>query len=195
MTPDNFAPNGLMTFYYQRNESCCSSWEGQLQVYVTSVNDAIAAGEFTKPAFRHPWEYYDYLREWSLWATRAPYYPAYNSMSHVHTPLDFSITWTSAPNTERALLALQWDVTSHALRWFLQDAYAAFANPAYTVVGAPGLGYRVVLFDDTEYNSSPYVGSPEYGYSHSIACEPYESSPCGGLYPARRAHLCADTRF
>jgi hypothetical protein len=95
-------------------------------------------------------------------ATRAPYYPAYNSMSHAHTGLDFSITWISAPNTERALLALQWDVTSHALRWFLQEAYAAFANPDYSVDEALGSGYRVVLFDDTEYNSSPYAGSPEY---------------------------------
>jgi hypothetical protein len=180
LNPDNFSPNGVLNFYFRRTEDCCVISTGQLQVYVTTVNDALL--EFPRPTFRHPWEYYDYLREWSLWVTRAPYYHAYNSMSHAHTLLDFSISWISAPNTEGALLTLQWDVTSHALQWFLEDAYAAFANPAYTVEAATGSGYRVVLYDSTDYNSLD-AASPEYIYSHSIACEPYDTTPCGAFVP------------
>jgi len=180
---DTFAPNGDLVFYYLRLEDCCTWWTGQLRVFVARTNDIIFDNEIQKPTLRHPWEYYDWLRQWTLWTTQAPYWREYNSMSHEPARLDFDITWGTAPNNERALLSLQWLVTTEVTRWVLQDAYERFADTSYSLEESAGAGLRVVLYDDVNYNSSPGGNDPAFTFSQSIVCEPYTDDPCSAFIP------------
>ena len=190
LNADDFAPNGEMKFFFQRRESSpfYDWWTGQLQVYVNEVSDIASGGsshllgpDLKRPQLAHPWQYYDWLRGWTLWATDAPYWRRYGSLSNDPQDFRFGLTWISAPNTERALLSMQWAATQQALTWFLIDAQSLLDDPGYSPDAALGSGYRVVLYNDVEYNSGG--GTPEHIFSQVIACEPDSVWGIGAFVP------------
>lgn len=177
---DDFAPNGEMRFFYQRRESSplYDWWTGQLQVYVNRATDIVLGDpihplgpELKRPSLRHPWQYYDWLRGWTLWATAAPFWRQYAGLSNEDRRLSFGPTWISAPNTERALLSMQWAATQQTLAWFLVDAQQKLDDPSYSAASAAGAGYRVVLYEDVDYNGTG-ARTPEHLYSQAVVCEP-----------------------
>jgi len=200
---DNFAANGTIRAWYKRTEGCWfgDTWclqtsTGQIRIYVTETQDVLGGGEIVKPQLAHPWEYYDWLREWTWWATAAPYWRRYYYAAGVEGSLGF--TWMETPftelvNAELAMLSLQWRVSVQVTRWVLEDAWERLVKePSYSTEDAGGDGYRVTLYKDAYFNSSLANSpqSPEYNKSIAVACESYSgdepgrSSTCGAFVPA-----------
>ena len=174
---DSFAPNTTLKVSYRRPESG-SNRDVQFKIYVRETEDV--SNEIHDPCYVNPWEYYDWLRRWTLWATQADYWRRYYNDGY-RGDLEFDVLWASAPNTERALLSLQDRVTREAVKWALEAATVQFEhlrqNPnSVTDKDALGLGYRVVIYDDANYNSTSSE-SPEYIKSLPLACE----QSCGKL--------------
>ncbi|MEZ5143128.1 MAG: hypothetical protein R2726_11515 [Acidimicrobiales bacterium] len=166
----DFAPNGRLWLSYKRSENGYVASTGHVQVYVTRTADVAATTP--KPALRHPWEYYDWLREWTQWSAQAPYWRQYFPSLDAAGHLDFTLVWDLAPNAEKAMLSLGWRMSQLVTKWVLEDAYRLLEDPAYTVEEAGGSGYRVALYQDRAYNSDS-SSSPEDIRSYSIGCEPY----------------------
>ena len=181
---DAFAPNGTMNIDWRRAEDGLFyvTSTGQLQVFVTNTRSIDA--EMPRPAVRHPWEYYDWLRAWTAWSIASPYWRGYNALTNDSSPHDFTIVPDLAPNTERALISMQWASTAKVAQWFLEDAQAKLNDPAYTVDDADGQGYRVVFYEDVKYNPT----DQEYRYAQTVAAEPYAGTgpyfvPAGHRHP------------
>ncbi len=177
---DDFAPNGDIDLFYMRRESSplYDWWTGQLQVYVNRAGDIVNGDpvhplgpELARPTLRHPWQYYDWLRGWTLWATAAPYWRHYAGLSNYDQPFSFGLIWISTPNTERALVSMQWMATQQVLTWFLVEAQQKLDDPSYSPESALGDGYRAVLYEDVAYNGTG-ARTPEHLYSQAVACEP-----------------------
>ena len=172
----SFAPNTPFEVYYRRPES--GSDRGmEFKIYVEKTEDV--TNEISNPEYSNPWMYYGWLHHWTHWATQAPYWRRYYNEA-ARGDLEFDVTWSRAPNTERALLSLQDRLTREAVKWALQAAVAQFeslrSDPnSVTDWDALGQGYRVVLYDDWKYNSTGSE-SPEYIRSLPLVCEPL---PCG----------------
>jgi hypothetical protein len=174
---DTFAPNTTLRVSYKRPESGTDR-DVQFKIYVEETADV--RNEIQDPRYVNPWEYYDWLREWTLWATQAPYWRRYylDGKYQDNNGLGFDVTWTTAPNTERALLSVQERVTREAIKWALEAAVDQFQQASsVTDQAALGKGYRMVLYDDWKYNSTG--GSPEYIKSLPLVCEPHPG--CGVL--------------
>jgi hypothetical protein len=182
-----FAENGRLWLSTKRNDEGTLGnlvgHTGEVQVYVTNSKDVRA--DVAKPALRNPWEYYDFLRQWTQWNLQSPYWRRY--FAGLNSPGDLVFSMLDTPNAEMALLSLQWHASQLVTEWVLEDAYRLFNDPAYTVDAAGGSGYRVAFYDDENFNSNDDGDSPEEIRSYGIGCEPYEGSTCGSFIAPDRS--------
>jgi PKD repeat protein len=172
---DNFAPNGQLSIDYKRTSSTPPvpfdeyPVTGRINVYVEKTKD-ITDG-LQRPSLNNPWEYYDWLKNWTLQNTAAPYWRRYWTLGG-YGDLRYGNTYPTASPAELALLSLQRAATKQTIKWFLEEAQKKLDDPSYTVEQAAGEGVRVVLYADPNYNSNPDGISPEYILSQTIAYEP-----------------------
>lgn len=180
---DRFAANGRLWLSFKRIDKAVVASTGRVQVYVAGSSKAVP-DVVPKPVLNHPWEYYEWLREWTQWVGQNPYWRRYFAgVGFGGGDLGFTHTWTLAKNSERAILSLQWRMSQQVTVWMLEDAFRLFNTPGYTVAKASGQGYRVALYHNTHFNSHPAVESPEYEVSYAIGCEPYPGQTCGQFVP------------
>jgi len=181
--PDSFAPNTTLKVSYRRPGSGSIQYT-RFTVFVLETQDV--RNEMQDPGYKNPWEYADWLRTWTIeHATSAPYWRRYWNDGE-YGDLRFDITWTLAPNTERALLSMLDRATQETVKWVLQSAMRQFeilAQDPNTITDTDAIGrysYRVVLYKHVNYNSTD-SDSPEYIRSLSLACTPYPNKPCEPL--------------
>ncbi len=177
---DSFAPNGRLWLSERRLENGTEPYTAWVQAYGVGMNPL--TWDVTKPALHQPWEYYDWMRNWTLWNTAAPYWHRY--YAGLDTPGDLAFSFVAVPQAEKAMLSMQWYASQLVTEWVLRDAFEAFKNPP-TVAAAGGQGYRVALYDQANFNSRG-GGSPEEKISYAVGCEPYANSTCGTFMAAAR---------
>lgn len=169
LADDDFEANSNMSISYRRPENGWVTRIGQVEVYVKATKPV--TNEYPRKNFAHPWQYYDYLRGYTLYATSAPFWQGYGALTNDSKTHNFSLTWLSAPNSERALLSSQWKASELTVKWVLEAAQKKLDDRTYAVGGSTGSGYKVNLFADSQYNSHS-SRTPEYCDSYGLAVEP-----------------------
>jgi hypothetical protein len=159
---DDFAPNGEIRVDYKREEGGYYDPDCLIQVRVMNTKDV--ADGLEKPSLDHPWEYYNWMRDWTQKNTAAPYWRRYWNLGS-YGDLQYNVVY--APNTELALLTQQWAASEQAVYWFLLDAQQKLDETDYTIDQARGNGIRVVTYEAANYNTA----DPEYLYCQPIVYE------------------------
>jgi len=183
---DNFAPNTTLRVSYRRPECGWFVYDRDVQfkIYVRDSQDV--RNEMRDPEFTNPWEYADWLRTWTReHATAAPFWRRYWHDGG-RGDLKFDILWSTAPNSERALLSMLDRATQETVKWVLRSAakqFEALRKDRNVVTDEDAIGrysYRVAVYEDINYNSTGDT-SPEYLKSLSFTCTPYPGKPCSAL--------------